>query len=88
MSNLIKIIHERLTQAFSPVHLEVVDDSEQHKGHAGSQGGAGHFTVIMQADSLNNQSRVAAHRAIYQVLDDFIPEKIHALKIKLINLVK
>jgi BolA protein len=77
----IKLIEQRLQQAFSPHYLEVIDDSEQHKGHAGSQGGAGHYTVIIGADVLGNLTRIEAHRKIYHVLADLIPLQIHALRI-------
>jgi len=77
----ITIMEERLQQAFSPSSLEVIDDSEQHKGHAGSQGGAGHYSIIIEANSLANLTRIEAHRKIYAVFADMIPEQIHALRI-------
>jgi BolA protein len=79
----IQVIKQRLQQAFSPEKLEIIDDSEKHRGHAGSQGGAGHYTVIISADSLKDKSRIDAHREIYQVLNDLIPHEIHALQIKI-----
>lgn len=81
----IHLIKEQLTHSFSPTQLEVLDDSDQHKGHVGSQGGAGHYTVIIAAEYLNNLSRVEAHRKIYSVLQDLIPNQIHALKIKILQ---
>lgn len=80
----IEIIKNRLQTHFSPTHLEVIDDSAKHVGHAGAAGGAGHFTVIISASSLVGISRVAAHREIYQALTDLIPNEIHALKIKIL----
>lgn len=78
----ISLIQQRLQTAFSPTLIEVQDDSAQHKGHAGSQGGAGHYTVIIQADCFKGLSRIEVHREIYRVLQDMIPEQIHALQIK------
>lgn len=80
----IKIITERLQNQFHPSQLEVIDDSHKHVGHAGAEGGAGHYTVIIQADIFKNKSRVDVHREIYHVLDDLIPHEIHALQIKLV----
>jgi BolA family transcriptional regulator, general stress-responsive regulator len=80
----IKIITERLQCQFFPASLEVIDDSDKHIGHSGSQGGAGHYTVVIQADCFKNKSRVDVHREIYAVLNDLIPHEIHALRIKLI----
>jgi BolA protein len=81
--NRINLIRERLQQAFSPIQLEVIDDSHKHIGHAGAQGGAGHYTVTILADCFKNLSRVEAHRKIYDALDDLIPDQIHALRIKI-----
>jgi BolA protein len=78
----ISLIRDRLQNAFSPSHLEVHDDSELHKGHAGSQGGAGHYTIVIAADCFKGKSRVAVHREVYKVLEDLIPQQIHALRIK------
>lgn len=80
----IEIIKERIQQAFSPTHLEVIDESDQHIGHAGHQGGARHFSVIVSAESLKTLSRVEAHRQIYALFADMMPDEIHALKIKVI----
>lgn len=80
----IKIIKERLGQAFKPTELKIVDDSIHHIGHAGSVDGAGHYTVIIASDSLKNLKRVDAHKAIYGLLHDLIPKEIHALQIKIL----
>lgn len=79
----LNLIRERLQNAFSPSMLEILDDSEKHKGHAGAENGAGHYTVIISAACFKNISRIEAHRKIYAVLDDLIPHEIHALKIKI-----
>lgn len=77
------LIHSRLQQAFSPTHLEVIDESDQHIGHAGHQGGGRHFAVIITAECFKQVSRVEAHRQIYAVLSDLMPEQVHALRIKI-----
>jgi len=79
--NRIKTIRTRLQQAFSPTHLEVLDESHQHIGHAGSQGGAGHYAIVITATCFAGLSRVEIHRKIYAVLADLIPHEIHALRI-------
>jgi BolA protein len=81
--NRMAVIKERLQEAFAPSHLEVIDDSEQHRGHVGSQNGAGHYTVVIVADGLKDLSRVEAHRKVYAELNDLIPDEIHALRILL-----
>jgi BolA protein len=79
------IIYQRLQNTFSPAELKVQDDSAQHIGHAGSQSGAGHYTVIISAECFKGQPAVAVHRAIYQALHDLIPKEIHALRIRYLN---
>jgi BolA protein len=83
----IQIITERLQQAFSPEKLDVIDDSDKHRGHAGSRDGAGHYTVIITAHCFAGKSRIVVHREIYQVLNDLIPREIHALQIKICSAV-
>ena len=72
-------IHNRLQAAFDPRELDVVDDSESHRGHAGFQeGGESHFNVRIRAAAFQGQSRVARHRAVHKALGDIVP-RIHAL---------
>lgn len=75
------IIETRLQEAFSPSYLEVLDESDQHVGHAGHQGGARHFAVVIKAAAFAKISRLEAHREIYAIFDDMMPAEIHALKI-------
>jgi BolA protein len=79
--NRLEVIRTRLEAAFSPTYLQVLDESDQHVGHAGHQGGGRHFAIIIAADCFAGVSRVAAHRQIYALFDDMIPEQIHALRI-------
>ncbi|WP_109313092.1 BolA family transcriptional regulator [Ruegeria sp. AU67] len=68
-----------LMAAFEPRELEVVDDSESHRGHAGFQeGGESHFNVRIRASAFQGLSRVARHRAVHKALGDIVP-RIHAL---------
>lgn len=73
-------IRTRLEAAFAPETLEVVDDSESHRGHAGYQdGGESHFNVMIRADAFAKMSRVARHRAVHQALGKDLVSRIHAL---------
>ncbi len=78
------IIKQRLFEHFAPTYLDIHDDSDQHMGHIGSQGGAKHFTVSISSSIFVDKSRIQCHRMIYALLDDLIPHKIHALRIKII----
>ena len=73
-------IETRLAAAFAPERLEVVDDSESHRGHAGHrEGGQSHFNVLIRAAVFNEMSRVARHRAVHAALGADLVGRIHAL---------
>lgn len=77
-------IRGRLEAAFSPEALEVTDESEMHRGHAGYQeGGQSHFRVRMRTVSLVGQSRLARHRAVHAALGPDLMGRIHALALEL-----
>lgn len=77
-------ISERLQAAFAPSELEVHDDSEAHRGHAGFQeGGESHFTVKISASAFAGQSRIARHRAVHAALGPEIIGQIHALALEI-----
>ena len=73
-------IHRKLTEAFAPVELQVIDDSEAHRGHSGyREGGNTHFNVTIRAKSFNGLSRVAAQRLVYAALKEEFDSGLHAL---------
>ncbi len=73
-------IYESLQAAFSPRELNVVDDSESHRGHSGYQdGGQSHFNVYIRAAIFEGQSRVARHRAVHKAIGADLVGRIHAL---------
>lgn len=74
----------KLTAEFQPEHLEVIDESEAHRGHGGYQeGGETHFRVIMRAASLKGKSRVAQQRAVYACVKVELEERVHALALEI-----
>lgn len=75
-------IAEKLTAAFRPQSLEVVDESHQHEGHAGHRpGGETHFRVYIVAEAFNGKTRVARHRMINETLSGELSAGVHALAI-------
>jgi BolA protein len=73
-------IETRLREAFAPRVLEVVDDSESHRGHAGfREGGESHFNVTIESEAFAGLSRVARHRAVHTALGSDLMAEIHAL---------
>ena len=75
-------IEELLSQALSPLHLEIIDDSDAHAGHAGNSGGAGHYHVRILSEKFRGLPVLARHRLVYEALRPLIPEEIHALGIE------
>jgi len=75
-------IEAKLTTAFSPTRLEVVDDSARHQGHAGHrEGGESHFNLTIEAEAFVGKGRVARQRLIFQALAEEMAGPVHALSI-------
>ena len=74
----------RLQERLSPTRLEVIDESYQHAGHVGAnESGFGtHFRVRIASHLFTGLSRVARHRLVYDALQDFIDQGLHALAIE------
>lgn len=77
----IELVRERL-QALAPTHLDIIDESHLHAGHAGAKGGACHFRVIIASPQFDGATAVKRHRLVYDRLRDLIPFPIHALAIE------
>ena len=73
-------MERKLTSEFHPQQLEIVDESEDHRGHGGyREGGETHFRVLMRARSLKGMSRVARQRAVMSCLKAEMDQRVHAL---------
>lgn len=74
-------IRRRLA-VLQPQQLELVDESEAHRGHAGyREGGNTHWRVSIVSPAFAGQPTVARHRLVYQALGDLMQHPIHALAI-------
>lgn len=75
-------IRERLA-ALHPVLLELEDESERHRGHAGyAEGGGSHWRLTIVSPAFDGKSTVARHRLVYQALGELMRHPIHALAIQ------
>lgn len=74
----------RLQEKLQSSVLEVIDESAAHAGHAGSNGTryGTHFRVRIASPFFAELSRVARHRLVYDALQDFIDEGVHAIAIE------
>ncbi len=81
--NYVNIIEQKLRECFEPIFLEVVDESELHRGHVGfKEGIQTHLRVVIRAKSFEKMSRISRERAIHKALGSSIMHNIHALSIK------
>jgi BolA protein len=79
---LADLITRKLTEAFDPESLRVVDESHQHAGHAGHRpGGETHFRVYIVAQAFRGKSRLERHRMINAALSGELAGGVHALAI-------
>lgn len=72
-------IRSRLAD-LAAVHLEIIDDSHLHAGHAGNRGG-GHFRLVVVSDCFVGKNRLDRQRMVHDKLRDLLAGAIHALSI-------
>lgn len=78
-------IFAKLSDRFAPAHLEVIDESNRHRGHAGwREGGETHFRVRIATVQFAGKPRIAQHRAVMDVLDAELKDRVHALSIEVL----
>ena len=80
-------IQEKLTAAFAPLALDVVDESHRHSGHAGAtrddgSQGETHFHVRIVSHAFDGVNRVERQRRVYAALADELSGPVHALSLK------
>ena len=80
---LAREIEQRLTAAFAPARLAVINDSAGHRGHSGDDGsGESHFTVEIESEAFAGVSRVERQRLVNRALGDLPGQRVHALAIR------
>jgi BolA protein len=78
-----EVIAEKLTKAFAPQCLEVIDDSHRHAGHAGARpGGQTHYSVHIVSQAFQGKSRIDRHRMVNAALACELQGGVHALAIR------
>ena len=77
----------RLNERLRPTYLVVLDESAAHAGHVGSNGTdfGTHFRVQIASPFFTTQSRVACHQLVYDAVQDFIDQGLHALAIEVVK---
>lgn len=85
MGPIEKRIHDTLTQALSPLRLEVINESHMHAGHAGGSpdgSGESHMRVRIVSSQFDGVGRVQRHRMINELLKPVIDDGLHALALE------
>jgi BolA protein len=77
-------IRRALQAALHPAELDVVDDSESHRGHSGHrEEGETHYNVRIRAEIFVGKSRIQRHRMVHAALGPELIGRIHALALDL-----
>ncbi len=72
------LIKQKLTKSFSPVYLDVLNESNRHNVPPGSES---HFKVVVVSDAFEGKRLIARHRLVNEALADELENVIHALSI-------
>jgi len=73
----------RLAGALNPTAIELVDDSEKHRGHGGyNSAGESHFSLAIESAAFAGKSRIERQRLVHRALGDLLDERVHALSIR------
>jgi BolA family transcriptional regulator, general stress-responsive regulator len=80
--HIAQTITRKLTEAFTPESLRVIDESQRHEGHAGYRtGGETHFRIHIVSRAFRGKSRIERHRMVNTVLAAELAGGVHALAI-------
>lgn len=69
-------IEDKLANGINAMHLEVVNESNNHNVPPGSES---HFKVVLVSNDFEGQNLIARHRVINKLLADELQHQIHAL---------
>jgi len=73
----------RLNSSLAPTRVDLVDDSEQHRGHGGyNPAGESHFSLRIESAAFEGKTRVQRQRMIYAALGELMESRVHALSIR------
>jgi BolA protein len=82
MGPVATILRNKLTAAFAPARLDIVDESHRHAGHAGARPeGETHFRIEIVAAAFAGRSRVERQRLVYAALSEELKTRVHALQL-------
>jgi BolA protein len=75
-------LEAKLRDRLEATHVEVIDESHLHVGHAGARDGGGHFRAVIVSEKFAGLNRVSAQQLVYQSIEEWMGGEIHALSMK------
>jgi BolA protein len=78
----VRAIEDALIDGLEADHVEVVDNSDGHINHVGTERGGGHFSVVVVSRTFRGLSRIAAQKLVYETLAELMANDIHALSMR------
>ncbi len=75
-------IEAKLRDALDAQHIEVIDESANHVGHAGARSGGGHFRALIVSERFAGRNPVSRQRLVYTALAEEMKSEIHALALR------
>lgn len=82
MNDRVEAIRKRLIDALNPEHIEIVDESHKHAGHAGAASGGGHFDALIVSEAFTGKRPLERHRLVYEALGEMMNREIHAFSMQ------
>jgi BolA protein len=76
MTTVQESIQQKLTSAFSPLHLEVINESQMHNVPDGSES---HFKIVLVCDDFKGEKLITRHRQVNKALTEELQGSVHAL---------
>ena len=83
MENYFKEIEKKLKEKIIFEKLEIIDNSQKHKGHKFFSKERYHLHIKIKSTYLKSISRLNAQKMIMNILKDDLKHKIHALQISI-----
>lgn len=80
-SDRVAKIEAILKDSFSPLQLQIKDQSHLHAGHEGAKSGGGHYQVTIVSQAFDGCRPLKRHQMIYAALGSMMQSDIHALRI-------
>ena len=78
----VEAIQTKLETQLEATHVQIVDNSWMHAGHAGAASGGSHLAILVVSPKFEGQGIMDQHRMVHQVLKEEMGGAIHALELK------